>query len=420
MSMNRIIRHPAVSIGAVILGILAGLYLRPVALACKPAGDIFLLLLNMCVLPILVTAIVSSVGRIVSDKARSFSVLRVLLCYMAAFCALELLALCVTSLLKPGALSAEAQDVLGELLMEAEQDMQRSTSTAGSQWDMLKKLIPSNVFDALSRGDSLQVLFASLAVGVAAGLVERSKERYGIQAGIVGPCGTLFTVMTSLLNAFMLLLPVGLFAMTASQIATIGMDIIMAMAQFVVCIYALCLLVVALGSALVAFRSRISFLRALLGVKDSLLIAFAARSSLAAMPVAISDVQRLGADRSLADVLVPLGMVVARFSMAMLYMATLVFAVQLYEVQHGGLQLVQGMALCLLASIAGIGSPAVVSLSLLSVIFVPLGVPHSAMTTLLLVIIAIIDPILTVASVHVNCALTVLLGSRNGRRHGNA
>ena len=415
MSIQKIICHPIVSIGAVVLGIFAGIYFRGFSLLCKPVGEIFLLLLNMCVLPILITSIISSVGFIIADKTRSINIIKMLLCYFSAFLAVEIFSIVFTAIMRPGVLSSEAQDILGTILMDAEGENSTIIDMADestSGWVMIKNFIPANLFAALANGNSLQVLFSSLAIGIAAGVVERNKQKYDLQTSVIDLCTAFFKIMASILNAFMFLLPLGLFAMTASQIAIIGVDIIKSMARFVVCIYVLCLLIFVICSIVIALSLRITITRAIGGLKDCLLIAFASHSSLASMPIAIENLVKLGVNKSVVNVIVPLGSVIARFSMLILYAASLVFTSQLYEIHIGLIQILHGVLLCLLAGIAGVGAPAVVSISLLSIIFAPIGLPYSAMTTLILVIIAIIDPILTMINVHLNCACAVLLGKR--------
>ena len=420
MNVQKIIRHPAVSIGAVVLGIFAGLYLRNFSLACKPVGDVFLILLNMCVLPIMITSIISSVGLIVADKSRSISIIRILLCYLAAFFIVEIFSYIFTMLLKPGVLSSESQDVLGSILLQAEKGSKASSAVSAAIEEpaavtgvgLFKKLVPSNIFEALSSGNSLQVLFSSLVIGIATGFVERNKEKFGIHTSIIDLSTALFKVTNLLLNAFMLLLPVGLFCMTASQISVIGIDVIKAMLRFVICIYILCVLIFIACSIIIAIRLKIKIWAAITGLKDCLLVAFASRSSLASMPVAIENLINLGVNKNTVNFIVPLGAVIARFSMLILYVCSLVFTSQLYEIQLNFIQVVQGLILCLFAGIAGVGSPAVVSISLMSIIFVPIGLPYSAITTLILMIIAVVDPILTLVNVQINCTCTIFIDKK--------
>jgi proton glutamate symport protein len=106
----------------------------------------------------------------------------------------------------------------------------------------------------------------------------------------------------------------------------------------------------------------------------------------------------------------PLGTVIARFSMMILYVSGMMFASQLYGIPLSPLQLAEGLFLCALASIAGVGSPMMVSLSLFSLIFVPLGIPYTAVITLHMLVIIAVDPVLTMENTHINSTLTVFLG----------
>ncbi len=118
----------------------------------------------------------------------------------------------------------------------------------------------------------------------------------------------------------------------------------------------------------------------------------------------------IGLNEAQVHVIMPLGTVIARFSMMILYVSGMMFASQLYGIPLSPLQLAEGLFLCALASIAGVGSPMMVSLSLFSLIFVPLGIPYTAVITLHMLVIIAVDPVLTMENTHINSTLTVFLG----------
>lgn len=415
--LKKITRHPLVSIGAVLLGIITGIYAKPFALILENVGDIFMLLLNMCALPILITSIVSSVGMIVLGKSdNGVSIRRMLGYYLVAFILLELLVFIIASIIQPGKLSEEMQDTLGFVLMNHSQNAGLNQNARLSLWEILKNMVPKNVFESLAQGNSLQVLFASIAVGIAAGITEKNKN-LNAKTSILDLCSTLFKIMESVLSTFLLLLPVGLFSMTASQIATMGIEAIKAMAHYVGCIYFTCLIVFIICTFIISVKKHISPAKAISGLKDSMILAFTTRSSIATIPVIMEDLTNLGVKESHVNLFIPIGVVIARFSMVILYVAGFIFASQLYEVDLNALQIIEGLFLCALASVAGVGSPMVVALSLFSMIFIPLGIQHTAITTLHMMVIAAIDPVLTMENVHINSMLTIFLSDTTEKQN---
>ncbi len=413
--LKKITRHPLVSIGAVFLGIITGIYSKPFAMILGNAGDIFMLLLNMCALPILITSIVSSVGMIVLGKSdNGLSIRRMLGYYLVTFILLEFLVFIIASIIQPGRLSEEMQDTLGSVLMNHSQNAGGNQNARLSLWEILKNMVPKNVFESLAQGNSLQVLFASIAVGIAAGITEKNKN-LNAKTSILDLCSTLFKIMESVLSTFLLLLPIGLYSMTANQIATMGIEAIKAMAHYVICIYFTCLIVFIICTFIISVKKHISPANAISGLKDSMILAFTTRSSIATIPVIMEDLTNLGVKESHVNLFIPIGVVIARFSMVILYVAGFIFASQLYEVDLNAMQIIEGLFLCALASVAGVGSPMVVALSLFSMIFIPLGIQHSAITTLHMMVIAAIDPVLTMENVHLNSMLTIFLSDSNFR-----
>ena len=65
--------------------------------------------------------------------------------------------------------------------------------------------------------------------------------------------------------------------------------------------------------------------------------------------------------------------------------------------------------LSVLTAVAGAGTPGIIAVAMLSIIFTPLGLPSSAMIVLLLAINPVIEPVTTLTNVYANCAATVLI-----------
>ena len=71
--------------------------------------------------------------------------------------------------------------------------------------------------------------------------------------------------------------------------------------------------------------------------------------------------------------------------------------------------------LSVLAAIAGAGAPSIVCISMISIVLLPLGLPAQAIIVLLIAVDPLIDPIGTVANIHTNATISVLVarGDKN-------
>ena len=408
----RILGNPMVSILAMAAGVATGILFTDFASRLKPVGDVFLLLLKMCVIPILVTSIISSFARLVGSKEKNIKIHVVFFSFLAVFIVLAVFTYAVVTPLKPGILSAEEQKVLGGALEYSQENyIEDINSSYNSFSGIMNAVIPENIFKSLAGGDSLQILFFSILIGIAAGLIERKKGD-----AIIDLADSFFHIFLDIINWIMLILPFGLFALLARQVADTGIDILFAMAKYVLSIYLISFLVILVNAGIISWKTGVPFFKTFYQLKSPLLISFGTRSTFASMPVSINALTTMKINSKVVNLVIPLGSILARFSMLIIYVSAAVFARQLYDVDFTMLQVVQLISLAIIVSIAGAGTPAIVSLSMLSILFSPLAVPYSSIVVLLLAIIPVIDPILTMANVHTNCLLAILIAGPKKRR----
>jgi len=398
--------------GSIAAGVVIGLFYHPFAIALIPYGDLYLSFLKMCVIPIMVTAIVSSIGRVFMSSGTVKLLKRMILVFIAGLIITGALGLTVGLIGKPGTgISTGSKSVLGEavLMTELSSDAATDATAPSGLLEFLLQLVPSNIFDALGQGNNLQILFFCTIIGIAVGIVSsRSGE------GLLAMTDLLFKAFQHVISWSMYALPFGLLCITAGQIAATGTELLMAMIKFVICIYAASITLMLISGWVISVKLKISFRHSLRGLKETLIIAFGTRNSIATMPSALEalrDVFKLNA--STVNLVVPLGIVICRYSMVLIYTVGIVFIAQLYGVTLGIGQLFIALIGAVIAAIAGAGSPGMVSISMISLVAAPLHLPFSAGVILLMAVNPVIDPAVTVASVHANCAATVFIVGNN-------
>ena len=134
----------------------------------------------MTVVPILVSAIISSVGQFVQTPSFRHIAARVLKVVVILMLFAVLLALFVSLLFEPGSLSGKGTEYLSlyigysdrrfDLNLDEKERVNSQTERFLSVF--LKSLIPSNMFTALSQGKPLPLTFSSIIIGVAAGVYQ--------------------------------------------------------------------------------------------------------------------------------------------------------------------------------------------------------------------------------------------------------
>jgi proton glutamate symport protein len=211
----------------------------------------------------------------------------------------------------------------------------------------------------------------------------------------------------------MYLLPFGLFAMLSNQLANTGTETLMAMLRFVVIIWSTALLIIVVNTAIMSAVVRRSPFAVLSAMKESMVIAFGTTSSFAAMPSAIQGLTGdiLKMPSNMINLVIPLGVVLNRFSMVMIYVAASIFAAELYGVSLDVLQLLLVVSLSVLAAIAGAGAPGMVSITMISIVLLPLGLPAQAVVVLVMAVYPVIDPITTLTNLSTNSAISVIVAA---------
>ncbi len=398
-------------LGGIAGGVLIGIVNKPVAALISPLGDLYLSFLKMCVIPIMITALVPSLGRLLLSKETSRYLKRLSLVFVIALLTVSAVGLAVGFIGQPGeGLSGEARTTLGQVLMDSETSSGSSNTSAssGGLLGFIINMIPSNIFSALVEGNNLQILFFSIIFGITLGFVPSAAGET-----LLSLMEVVFKVFQKAISWTMYILPVGLLCIMAGQIARTGVDILLAMVKFVALIHVAAIILMLISAVVIRLTIKKSILESFQDLKKTLIIAFGTRNSIATMP-SMLDVLRnnFRLEQSTVNLVIPLGVILCRYSMVLIFSMAIVFISQLYYVPLGLDGILIALIGAVIAAVAGAGAPGVVSLSMLALVLDPLGLPAGATIILLLAINPIIDPIVTVANVHLNCAAATLIAKQ--------
>ena len=208
---RRILTHPVTIIVGVVLGFVVGFRFPALSARLKPAADIYIALLSMCLLPILVSALIWGVGQILRGQET-----RGLVGRMAVIYALGLLIPCVVGMtvaiaFEPGAsLGPEAQATLGQQMSHAPSQQE----AAGGLIGFIQGVVPTNVFEALSRGQFISIVFFCMLVGLALGVVRAPGADETLRV-----MNALYQTFSTLFGWVLVPLALGLFCVVAYNIS---------------------------------------------------------------------------------------------------------------------------------------------------------------------------------------------------------
>ncbi len=271
------------------------------------------------------------------------------------------------------------------------------------------EMVPRNPFDALARGDMLQVIVFAVVVG--AGLTVLPRERAGPVAAFFD---TLAQVMITAVHAIMAVAPIAVFCLITPVIARLGPDVLAALAGYCL-LFAACLSVVLFGLyplmlvGLAGYSPR-KFYRGMLAAK---LTALSTSSSSATLPVTIDCCRNnLGVSERVCAFVLPLGATVNMNGTAMYQAVAALFVAQLYGIE---LTLAQQASIVLTATLAAVGTPGVPSASLvfLVVILEGLRIPAEGIAVILGVD-ALLDRLRTVVNIAGDAVTAVIVARSEG------
>ncbi|CAG0993785.1 partial Proton/glutamate-aspartate symporter, partial [Anaerolineae bacterium] len=312
----------------------AGILLRdtPVPRLLEPVGTLWINAIRMPVLPLIVTMLIASIAgsrdtrQVGTLGARTLGVMLALL---------SLFALIMTPL---------ASFLLGDLTFDpastaslreaARFDPALLQAVSLREW--LLGLVPNNPIRAAADGALLPLVVFSLAYGMALSRVPDALRETHVRF-----CQGVADAMTMIIRWVVIVAPLGVFALSLSVGAHLG-----AAAAGAIIIYLLaCVICLTIAIALlygITARAGGVPLRVLApALLPAQTIAFTSRSSLAALPVLLTDARaKLGLPESVAGFVLPLCASIFKLNSPITWPLGAVLVSQLYGVEFGGTSLV--------------------------------------------------------------------------------
>lgn len=424
--LKTILMNPWIIILSLAAGAVLGTLHAASAHAIAPLGQLYLLLLQMCVLPIMTSAVITSMGQLVQSHSSGLRPARVIGFFIGGLLLASAIGTTTALVLQPGnALDAESRATLGRLMSGGTDESTGAIATdmevqfhdknleadnePQSALSFLLQLVPRNVFQALSEGQSIQILLFSVLFGIALGLLppERSDPAFVFFEAV-------FSAFTRIIGGLMYILPFGLIALVAEQATRIGAEVLLAMLGYMIALAVAGAIMLILALLIARIRIGEPLRDVLYGFKDTVVIALGTRSGFAAIPSAIEALHdRFKYSRTGTKLVIPLGITVCRHGTVMIFALTTMFLAQLYQVEIGITQIAFILIGVVIAGMASAGAPGIVAISMLGMVLTPLGLPLESAFILLLAIDPITEPLLTLINVQSNCTTATLVTPRD-------
>ncbi|MGG0938686.1 dicarboxylate/amino acid:cation symporter [Brevibacillus centrosporus] len=399
----------------IVLGIITGLGLSLYApdvynplnnYVLDPIGSLFVKAIKMIVVPLIFTAIVTSIAGTGSLKKLGQIGSRT----MSLFVITTVIA-CTIGILTTMAVGPGSNVTIPEKVDVASNT--QFTPQIPTVKDMIVNIMPSNAIGAMAQGDLLQVLTFSIFFGVAMTILG---DRVALLRTVLNQLNEL---MMKLVDILMKAIPFAAFALVAKAMGTAGVDLIGAMFMYVIAVLIAILIhvFITFGTILTVMskRNAIQFLRKM---TPAIGTAFATSSSAATLPVTTKCCENdLGISKNVSSFVLPLGMTVNMNGTSLHHGVAAVFVAQLSGIELG---LSAYLTVIFISLLASIGAPAIpgggfVSLSM---IFLAVGLPIDGIgIAIILGLFRLVDMILTPINVLGDAVCASVIDKRLNHAH---
>lgn len=409
--------NPVVVLACVVLGAAIGWAVPGVGRSLSLVGVVYVDLLTMVVLPFMMAAVVLSLQNLYREGGAGKIVLRVVLVFAVLALAAALLAAIGTLLAHPtGAMSEGSRAALGQIVGDDAEHSNTAmfllrpepVAASASIQDVIRTLIPNNIFAALANGETLKALVFALLFGFAVGQVPGR-----VSGGLQDALEAVYRACQTLTGWINLPLPVILVCMAAGQVARTGIGPLAAMAGFVGGFLCVAVLLIVLALAVVRQRAGVGTRQVLQAMREPFALGVATNNSAACMPAMVAALGGpLGFAHTRVELLVPLSVALLRAGPVAYFVSGTMFIAALYGRTLGLADLGLLVALAALTGFASSGMAGVVTVSLMGAVCAHLALPFEAA----MVLFVAVDPVCAMArtaiTVIVNCAAVALICAR--------
>ncbi len=355
------------------LGILLGLLLPQVAIKLKVIGDVYLTLIKMMIVPILICAVAGGIANIQDVGTLRRIGLKTVFVYVVLFICSAAVSFGVAYIIRPGR---------GVVFENA--PVWEGTLADMSVTSFLLNIFPTNIFNAMAKGDILPIIIFTAIFSVA--IVSCGKKA----EPVLNLLNSFSTIMFRVLGYVMETSPIGVMFLMAYSLAAYGMGMFTALGKYILCCYVACIatfILVMLLPLVVTTGIKVSHL--MRGLSKIMMMTFSTTSSSATLPTTIQvSIEDFGAPEGISKFTLPLGCTINMCGGACSFCCLAVFVSDFYGLNLSFTTLVSMVVVATLINMAAPGIPGggiVLGASFLSVFGLPFDLmgPISAFYRLL-------------------------------------
>ncbi len=382
---------------SLLLGILTGWLFPQFAVRTHVLAEIFLRMVKMIIAPLLFATLVVGIAGHSNIKNLGRLGIKTIAYFEIVTTFALVVGLGFANLFKPG---VGMEGMVNQINLNSVASM-ATTAQHNTFGQMLLGLFPTSIVQSMAEGNLLQIVVFSIFFALAICAVGKKAQP------VVDILNSVSTIMFKFTEYVMFFAPIGIYGAIAYTIGYNGLDILFNYGKIIVALYTALIVFLIVVLFAVCKIVNISFRALLKAIQEPALLTFTTASSEAALPKAMSIMERFGVPKSIVGFVMPTGYTF-NLDGSTLYLAmAVVFSTQLIGVDLSIEQQLVIMFALMLTSKGVAGVPRA-SLIVLAGTLTSLGYPITGVA-ILLGIDQILDMGRTTVNLIGNCVATVVI-----------
>ncbi len=280
------------------LGILVGWLFPDFALKTHVLAEVFLRMVKMIIAPLLFATLVVGIAGHADVKSLGRLGAKTVVYFEVVTTFALIIGLAFANLFKPG---EGMEDIASRHIALGDIANMTSSVQHNSFGEMFLGLFPTSIVQAMAEGNLLQIVVFSIFFALAICAIGKKAQP------VVDLLNSVTKIMFKFTEYVMFFAPIGIFGAIAYTVGTSGVDILFNYGKIILALYT-ALAVFVLIVLLVACKLvHISFRGLIKAIQEPALLTFTTASSEAALPKAMSIMEKFGVPKSIVGFVMPTG-----------------------------------------------------------------------------------------------------------------
>ncbi|MDC6390942.1 dicarboxylate/amino acid:cation symporter [Maribacter sp. PR1] len=312
-------------------------------------GQIFMRLVQMIMIPLIFTSIITGIVSNTSENLKSFGIWLLLYFFFTTAVAI-IIGLAVTLILKPGQYIFDLGGFPNSGGNQTAPNDQ--TNLLENIPNAISNLIPTNPLESILTGEMLAVVIFTIIIGVAITQLQQETAK-----PIIRFSEAIQKICMIVVSWAMMLVPYAVFGLIAALLSRTSIEIFVGLGYYMSVVILGLIILVIFYLALVLIITKKKPFKFLKTIREPQLLAFSTASSAAVMPLSMKTAdEKLGVSSNISDFVIPIGATINMDGTALFQCVTTLFMAQAYGIE---LTIMNLLLITFTVVAASIGTPAI-------------------------------------------------------------